>query len=138
MFKEHKYPGVPNVNLNIIDNLPFKIGNDTIIPIHLLHYKMPILGFRINDFAYLTDFTSISDEELSKLKNLKVLFIGALRIKEHISHLNLSQAVDMAQKIDAEKTYFIHMAHTIGKHKNVNDILPPNIRLSYDGLTIDF
>lgn len=136
-FIEKKYPGVPDINLNIIELKPFYIKNAEVIPIRLMHANLPILGYRIANFAYLTDLKTIPDEEYEKLKNLDVVVMNALRIKEHLSHQNLEQALENAAKIGAKKTYFIHMNHHIGLHKDIEKILPENVFLSYDGLEIE-
>lgn len=132
------YPGVPKINLiEINPSCEFKIENIQITPIRVMHGKLPILGYRIGDMAYLTDVSYIPEEEYSKLSGLKVLIISALRHKAHPSHQNLEEALANANRIDAEKTYFIHMSHDIGLHQTSNTILPKNIELSYDGLVIN-
>lgn len=136
-FQEHKYPGVPALILHEVDKkIPFKIKNVEIQPIGVMHYRLPILGYRIGNFAYLTDVKSIPEGEYSKLEGLDVLVINALRIGDHISHLSLSQALDEVKKISPKKAYFIHMSHAIGLHDVVQQSLPDNVFLSYDGLEI--
>lgn len=136
-FQESKYPGVPQINLEEIENQAFKVDGIEITPIRVLHHKLPILGFRINNFAYLTDLKSIPTEEYAKLENLDILVIDALRIEEHISHENLAQALDQIKKIRPQKAYLIHMSHHMGLHQEVEKILPENVFLSYDGLEIE-
>ncbi|MFT4598601.1 MAG: phosphoribosyl 1,2-cyclic phosphate phosphodiesterase [Arenicella sp.] len=135
-FAEHKYPGVPNLNLNVIQNKNFMIRDVAITPIEVLHYKLPVFGYRIGDFSYITDANFISDSEKEKLKGSKVLVLNALRKSEHISHFTLDQAVAIAQEIGAEQTYLIHMSHQMGLHAEVDSELPEGINLAYDGLAV--
>ncbi|HAV24673.1 MAG TPA: MBL fold metallo-hydrolase [Bacteroidetes bacterium] len=135
-FAEHKYPGVPNLNLNVIQNKNFMIRDVAITPIEVLHYKLPVFGYRIGDFSYITDANFISDSEKEKLKGSKVLVLNALRKSEHISHFTLDQAVAIAQEIGAEQTYLIHMSHQMGLHAEVDQELPEGINLAYDGLAV--
>ncbi|MDR1089606.1 MAG: MBL fold metallo-hydrolase [Prevotella sp.] len=137
-FSEHKYPGVPTFRLHEINpDKIFSVHGIGIQPIKIMHYKLPILGYRIGNFAYLTDVKSIPEEEYSKLKELDVLVINALRIEEHMSHLNLAQALAEVEKIKPRKAYFTHMSHHIGLHEKVQRLLPENIYLPYDGLEIE-
>ena len=136
-FAEHKYPGVPNLNLNVIQNKNFMIRDIPITPIEVLHYKLPVFGYRIGDFSYITDANFISESEKEKLKGSKVLVLNALRKSEHISHFTLDQAVAIAQEIGAEQTYLIHMSHQMGLHVEVDSELPEGINLAYDGLAVN-
>ncbi len=136
-FAENKYPGVPSIELHQIDTTAFSVGNTIIQPIRILHYKLPILGFKIGKMAYLTDVKTIADEAVEQLRNLDVLILNALRINDHISHLSLSEALLLAKKIGAKKTYFTHMSHDMGLHAIVNEKLPENVELAYDGLEIE-
>jgi len=136
-FAEHKYPGVPIIELNEIDSRPFRVEGIEVIPVRLMHALLPIFGYRIANFAYLTDLKTIPEEEFPKLQGLDVLVMNALRIKEHISHQNLEQALENVRRIGAKRTYFVHMSHHIGLHKDVQAILPENVFLAYDGLEID-
>ena len=135
-FAEHKYPGVPNLNLNVIQNKNFMIRDVAITPIEVLHYKLPVFGYRIGNFSYITDANFISDSEKEKLKGSKVLVLNALRKSEHISHFTLDQAVAIAREIGAEQTYLIHMSHQMGLHAEVDSELPEGINLAYDGLAV--
>ncbi len=138
VFAAQKYPGVPQVNLHTISGSePFEIEGVRIIPIQLLHYKMPVLGFRIKNFAYVTDANYISSEEKIKLRDLDVLVLNALRKKEHISHFNLREAVNMVKELKPRKAYFTHISHLMGNHAEVQADLPENIFLASDGLTLD-
>jgi len=133
-----KYPGVPKMNLHKVDMNPFQIQGVNIIPIRAMHARLPVLGFRIGKLAYLTDVKSIDNTELDKLRGLKVLVINALRKEEHISHLSLSEAISIAQQVNAENTYFTHISHHLGLHEDVSAELPENIHLAYDNLSINF
>ncbi len=139
VFKKNPYPGTPMVNLIPIEGDSGFVIDDLIhiTPIHILHGDLPILGYRIGTVAYLTDVKSIPEPEFEKLKNLKILIISALRYLEHHSHLTLEQAVELAQKIDAEKTYFIHFSHLLGPHEKIMAQLPENIFAAHDQLTIE-
>ncbi|MGY6562473.1 MAG: MBL fold metallo-hydrolase [Luteibaculaceae bacterium] len=134
-FEEIKYPGVPNINLNTIsNNQPFTIGDITLIPIQLIHYKLPVLGFRIGNFAYCTDVSYIAPEEKEKLRNLDVFITTALRKETHISHFNLDQALALSNELQPRQAYFTHISHLMGKHADVMSELPANRALAYDGL----
>ncbi|WP_316835115.1 MBL fold metallo-hydrolase [Pedobacter nutrimenti] len=137
IFSEIQYPGLPQINLHEISaDHSFNIGETLIEPIEIMHYKLPILGYRINDFTYITDAKTISDEAAEKIKGTKILVINALQIADHISHFNLEEAVTFAKKINAEVTYLTHISHNLGLHNEVEKVLPENIRLAYDGLTV--
>lgn len=136
IFEEYPYPGIPLVNFNVIENAPFDISGKTILPIQVMHYKLPVLGFRFGDFAYITDANFISEQEIAKLAGVKVLVLNALRREPHISHFTLEEAVALAQDIGAENTYFTHMSHQIGLHDDVCNELPEGIDLAYDGQII--
>ncbi|NUM32364.1 MAG: MBL fold metallo-hydrolase [Bacteroidetes bacterium] len=137
IFDEFKYPGVPEANFHIIKNEGFFIEGIKIIPIRVHHYKMPVLGFRIGNFSYITDANSISRNEIEKIKNSEVLVINALRKESHISHFSLNEAIEMAKTINANQTYITHISHQMGLHNEVNAELPSNIKLAWDGLKIE-
>lgn len=133
-----QYGGVPQIALHPIANLhPFHVKDIEIIPIRVIHYKLPILGYRIGGMAYLTDVKMLPEEEILKLNNLDVLIISALRIEDHISHQSLSQAMELAARIGAKSTYFTHMSHHIGLHNVVEKTLPATCYFAYDGLEIN-
>ena len=134
VFDEHKYPGIPQVNLHTIGLEPFTVGDIRLTPIEVMHYRLPVLGFRINDFTYITDAKTIAESEKQKLKGSKILVLNALQKQEHISHFTFQEAIDFALEIGAEKTYFTHISHRLGKHADVSAELPPGIELAYDGL----
>ena len=137
IFSGHKYPGIPDIKVNTIGLDTFSIGQTEIIPIEVLHYKLPVLGFRIRDFVYITDANFISEAEREKIKGAKVLVLNALRVSEHISHFSLDQALKVADELNIEKTYFTHISHQLGKHEDVSKILPQNVFLAYDGLKLE-
>ena len=136
VFSTEKYPGTPQVKINTIKNKPFKIQNVIITPIEARHYLMPVLGFRIKDFVYLTDVSSISFAEKEKMKNADLIILDALRKKEHISHFNLKQALELLEELNPKRALLTHISHYMGIHDDVNNSLPENIRLAYDGQQI--
>jgi phosphoribosyl 1,2-cyclic phosphate phosphodiesterase len=136
IFAEVHYPGLPQIDMHTISDEVFKIGKTEIIPLNIMHYKLPILGFRVHDFTYITDAKTISEETIAKVKGTKVLVINALQHEEHISHFTLQEAVNFAKKIGAEMTYLTHISHNLGLHDEVEKELPENIKLAYDGLSI--
>ncbi|MCP4178927.1 MAG: MBL fold metallo-hydrolase [bacterium] len=137
VFAEKKYPGIPKFELHNIENRPFFINNIEILPIRGIHMELLVLGFRINDFAYITDMNYISDDELEKLKNLKVFVINALRKEKHISHFNYEEALGIIRKIKPQKAYLTHISHIFGMHKEISYELPENVCLAYDGLELE-
>jgi len=137
-FNEDKYPGIPEMTLHPISETPFNIQGVEIIPIRVMHYLLPVLGFRIGDFAYITDAKFIPDKEYEKLKNLKYFVINALRKKEHISHFNLAEAIEVSKRVGASHTYLTHISHLMGFHKDIENELPPHIHLAYDNLMLEW
>jgi phosphoribosyl 1,2-cyclic phosphate phosphodiesterase len=137
IFSDYKYPGIPQVNLKTIYHQDFSIGDISFTPVAVMHFKLPVLGFRIKDFTYITDAKTISESEQEKIKGSKILVINALQREKHISHFTLDEAIEFAQKISAEKTYFTHISHKLGKHIDVSKELPKGIELAYDGLVLE-
>ena len=138
VFSEFKYPGIPLLNLHTLDkNQPFEIGDIQFTPIEVMHYKLPVLGFRINDFVYLTDAKTISDEEFKKIEGAKFLVLNALQKENHISHLTFQEAIDLSNRAEADHTFFTHISHKLGKHEDISRELPSKISLAYDGLEIN-
>lgn len=137
-FRPDPYPGVPVFKTYVVDAMEsFAIQGIQIQPINIFHYKLPILGYRIRNFAYLTDVKTISESEFEKLKDLDVLVISSLRKSgEHIAHLTLSESLALIKRINPKKTYLTHMSHRMGLHDIVQKELPENVYLSYDGLEI--
>jgi phosphoribosyl 1,2-cyclic phosphate phosphodiesterase len=134
---DNKYPGAPGVSINELSkDQPFKIGDKWVTPIVANHNRIDVLGFRIDNLAYFTDVKYITEEELKKLEGVELLVLNALRIEAHHSHLNLEDAVELAQRIGAKQTYFTHISHMLGFHKLVDDQLPDGINLAYDNLKV--
>ena len=133
----NKYPGAPSVEPILVkNNQNFKIGDKTAIPIYVMHGDLPVFGYRIDDFAYLTDVKTVEDGEIEKLKGLKVLVVNALREEPHHSHFSLQEALDFITLVNPEKAYLTHISHTMGFHEEVQKRLPANIFLAYDNLQI--
>jgi len=136
IFSDVKYHGLPQINLHTINQEPFTIGATDIIPFEVMHYKLPILGYRIGDFTYITDAKTITEQSLDTIKGTKILVLNALQKESHISHLTFNEAIELAEKVGAQITYFTHISHNLGLHDKVSKELPGNIKLAYDGLTI--
>ena len=136
IFSEIKYPGIPEVDLHPIENEQFFIHNVPVIPIAVMHYKLPILGFRIGDLTYITDANYISEVDKAKIKGSKVLVLNALRQEPHISHFSLSEATELAQELAIPQTFLTHISHQLGKYSDVEPHLPKGVNLAYDGLQV--
>lgn len=138
-FVKDRYPGVPDISLHTIHpHEPLRFGDITVLPVQLYHGNLPILGFRIGDIAYITDMKTMDDVEIELVKGVKILVVNALRFApEHHSHQNVSDAIKFANRVGAEKTYFIHCNHDIGLHDEVNAMLPQGMELAYDGLSVE-
>ncbi|MDB5226136.1 MAG: fold metallo-hydrolase [Bacteroidota bacterium] len=136
-FKSDKYHGVPQINLKTIDEHPFTVGDIDFIPIRVMHKDLPVLGFRVNDFTYITDANFIEEKEMEKIKGTKILVLNALRKEQHYSHFNLEQALEIVNKIKPEAAYFTHISHYMGLHEVIEKQLPENVHLAYDGLKMD-
>lgn len=135
---ENRYPGAPAVSINEIrNNQPFKIGDADVVPVEAYHNRLPVFGFRLKDFTYLTDVKTMQASEIEKIKNTKILVVNALREEAHHSHLNLKEALAFSEEVGAEKTYFTHISHLLGFHDEVEKKLPKNVHLAYDNLVID-
>ncbi|MEM7103495.1 MAG: MBL fold metallo-hydrolase [Bacteroidota bacterium] len=131
------YPGIPQIKLHEINkDDPFTVSGVEITPIEVMHYKLPVLGFRFGGFTYITDAKTIAEEEKLKIKGTKTLVLNALRKEEHISHLNLEQALTLIDELKPERAYLTHASHLLGLHQNIQDELPENVFLAYDGLKI--
>ena len=137
-FAEHRYPGVPAIQLHEIHkHEPLRIGDIDIMPIEVMHHDLPILGYRFGNLTYITDMKTISDEELPYIEGTDVLIVNALREKPHHSHQTVTDAVHFARRVGARQTWLIHSSHDIGRHAEVNAQLPPDIQLAYDGQVIE-
>ena len=137
IFAHHKYPGIPQLDLFEIGHHPFEVAGVPFIPIEVMHFQLPVLGFRIADFTYITDAKTVTEVEKAKIKGTKVLVINALQQEKHISHFTLEEAVAFAQEIGAEKTYFTHISHRLGTHQKISKLVPAGVELAYDGLCIN-
>jgi len=137
VFAENKYPGVPELKLNTIDQQTIYIDDLSIVPIDVMHYKLPVKAFRTGGFAYVTDANFIAEQEKEKLLDLEVLVLNALRINKHISHYNLEEAIHLVKELKPKKAYFTHISHLMGQHQTINSTLPEGIELAYDGLKIN-
>ncbi|UZR94534.1 MBL fold metallo-hydrolase [Chondrinema litorale] len=137
MFAQFKYPGVASLDIHEINNEPFRIGSTTFTPIEVLHYKLPIYGYRIKDFTYITDAKYIDDKELEKVNGSKILVLNTLQHDPHISHLTLSEALEIIKKVDVEQVYLTHISYKLGFHAEVSKELPEGVHLAYDGLKLN-
>lgn len=137
IFADYKYPGIPQVQLCPISEEPFEVEGIPFTPIRVKHYKLPVLGFRVGDFTYITDANFISAEEKEKIKGSKVVVLNALRKEPHISHFSLQEAVELLEELKPERAYLTHISHLLGLHREVEQELPDFIRLAYDGLQIE-
>ncbi len=136
-FAENPYPGAPRITLRTIGEEPFRVGSLEITPIFGRHFTLPVTGFRVGPVAYLTDFNHIEQQELRKLQGVEVLVINALRHTRHISHFTLPEAMEIARKVGAGRTYFTHISHQLGLHAEEEAKLPEGMHLAYDCLTIE-
>jgi phosphoribosyl 1,2-cyclic phosphate phosphodiesterase len=136
IFAEHKYPGVPDIDLQLITDVPFMIGDIPVIPIRVWHLKMPVLGFRFGEFTYITDANRIEDAELEKIKGSSVLVLNALRHKKHISHFTIDEAIALSDELKIPATYFTHISHQLGLYSHVSETLPSGKYIAYDTLEL--
>jgi phosphoribosyl 1,2-cyclic phosphate phosphodiesterase len=134
-FAKQYYPGIPRLTLNLIDG-EFSIGGYKIIPLPVLHFKLPVLGFRFGNFSYITDANFIPEETMELLNGTELLVLNALQREAHISHFNLDQALKVISKIKAKHTYLTHISHKLGAHADVQKELPEDVSLAFDGLQI--
>ena len=137
VFAEKKYPGIPQVRMHHIKNEAFQIGDMEVIPIRMMHYRLPVFGFRLGDFAYLTDGNYIPESEKEKLFGVKYLVVNALRRETHISHFTLSEAVSLIDELSPRMGYLTHISHQMGAYRDLIRELPPHISPSYDGLVLE-
>lgn len=136
VFDKIKYPGIPEFDIHIIDNTPFNVHEIEITPIRALHYRLPILGFRIGNLAYITDANFIEGNELKKIQGINTLVINTVRRERHISHFSLQEAIDVAKKCEAKSCYLTHLSHQIGCHEDLSRSLPQGVKAAYDGLVV--
>ncbi|WP_286007996.1 MBL fold metallo-hydrolase [Barnesiella viscericola] len=136
-FGDHLYPGVPNIRLQEIGIEPFSIEDIEVTPIRVMHYKLPILGYRIGGLVYITDALTIPDEEYAKMKQVDVLVINALRKQPHLSHQTLAEALRVIERVQPREAYLVHMSHHMGLTAEVEKELPPHVHFAYDGLVVE-
>lgn len=136
VFAEYQYPGIPKMRLNNINDYSFNINGITLLPLRVFHYRLPVYGFRIGDFAYITDANYVPEETKEKMFGVKYLVVNALRKEKHISHFSLREAVDFIRQISPRKAFITHISHQMGLHEQVSSELPPEIVLAYDGYSI--
>jgi len=132
IFSEEKYPGIPEINLHHIDGSPFTIDKTTFIPVQVMHHKLPVWGFRIGNFTYVTDANYIAQEEKEKIKGSEILVLNALRKEKHISHFTLEEAMETAKELGVKQVYFTHISHQLGKQEVVEKELPEGFHLAFD------
>ena len=137
VFAEFKYPGIPQVRMHTITNEPFQIGDILVQPIRMMHYRLPVLGFRLGDFAYLTDANYIPESEKEKLYGVKYLVVNALRREAHISHFTLSEALSLMEELSPRLGFLTHISHQMGLCAELEKELPANVRPAYDGLVLE-
>jgi len=135
-FSDTRYPGVPELNLITIDEHPFFVGDIPVLPIEVWHYKMPVFGFRLGDFTYITDANRIEEAEKEKIRGSKILVLNALRKENHLSHFTLDEAVSLANELNIPQVYFTHISHQLGLHEAINRELPAHMQLAFDGLKL--
>jgi phosphoribosyl 1,2-cyclic phosphate phosphodiesterase len=136
VFSDYPYPGIPEVEMHIIENSPFEIKGIPFNPVKVLHLKLDVFGYRIGDFTYITDANYISPEEKEKIKGSKTLVLNALRKEPHPSHFTLDEALALIEEIKPERAYLTHISHQLGLHEEIQAILPSHVFLAYDGLKI--
>jgi phosphoribosyl 1,2-cyclic phosphate phosphodiesterase len=137
VFEDLKYPGVPEINMHTITEESFVVKGVNIQPIEVLHYRLPVLGFRIGDFTYITDANAIPEKAMEQIRGSKVVVINALRKEKHVSHFTLDEAVSVINQLGPQQAYLTHISHQLGTQAEVDAVLGKNISCAYDGLTID-
>jgi phosphoribosyl 1,2-cyclic phosphate phosphodiesterase len=137
IFSDDKYPGIPEIDLYTITDEPIKIKDITLLPIDVVHFKMPVKAYRINNFTYITDANYISDSEKEKIKGSEIIVLNALRREPHLSHFTFNEAINLMEELKPKKAYFTHISHQLGLHNDVSIELPDFIELAYDGLQIE-
>jgi phosphoribosyl 1,2-cyclic phosphate phosphodiesterase len=137
IFEEPSYPGIPKIDLHTIGLEKFSAEGIPVVPVEVMHHQLPVLGFRFGNFTYITDANFISPKEKEKIKGSEILVLNALRREEHISHYTLSQALELIAELKPKMAYLTHISHQMGKHEEVEQELPPNVRIAFDGLRVE-
>ena len=135
-FTDTKYPGIPELDMHTIDMDKFMVGDIPVIPVQVWHMKMPVLGFRFGDFTYITDANRIEEHEKDKIRGSKIMVLNALRLKKHISHFSLEEAIDLVRELKIPEAYFTHISHQLGLHAVVESEIPEGMHLAWDGLRL--
>ena len=136
--QENRYPGAPELRVHELQkNKSFDIGGKSITPIEAHHHRITVFGFRIEGLVYLTDVKEMDEDQMEMIKGCEILVVNALREKSHPSHLNLTEALEFAQKTAAKRTYFTHISHLLGFHETVQQGLPESVYLAYDNLSLE-
>jgi phosphoribosyl 1,2-cyclic phosphate phosphodiesterase len=135
-FKAERYPGTPVLDLHPVSDARFEVAGICVTPIPVAHQDLPVLGYRVGGLAYITDAKTIDERAMERLQGLDVLVLNALRVQPHPSHLNLEEALQLAARIGAARTYFTHISHLLGLHAEVQGQLPSGVQLAYDGLVL--
>ena len=138
VFADLTYPGIPRINLNTISNEHITIADAEIIPINVMHYKLPVKAFRVGGLTYITDANYVDGSEKEKIKGSDILIINALRKEKHISHFTLEEALEFIKEINPKQAYLTHISHLLGLHEEVSLELPDNVAIAHDGLKISF
>ncbi|WP_394332683.1 MBL fold metallo-hydrolase [Altibacter lentus] len=134
---ENKYPGAPTITeIAIEKDTEFELHGKRVTPVEAFHHKLPVLGFKIDGFTYLTDVKTMAASEIDKIRKTDVLVVNALREQAHPSHFNLSEALAFIEEVQPKKAYLTHISHLLGFHEEVSKQLPPNVFLAYDTLKI--
>ena len=136
-FEEKRFPGIPQVELHTIDSDPFRIGDIEFLPVRVWHYKMPVLGFRMGSFTYITDVNGIDDDQKELIKGSEVLVLDALGKIKHMSHYSLQEAIAVVRELKIPQVFFTHIGHSMGLHDTVEREMPAGMHLAYDGLVLD-
>ncbi len=136
-FAENPYPGVPSLKLIEISDAPFKIGEVEALPLQVMHYRLPVVGYKIGNLAYITDAKTIPDSTIELACGVDTLVINALREKEHLSHMSLSQALAAIERIKPRVAYLTHLSHDMGRHAEVSKRLPDNVMIACDGMELE-